>query len=87
MLHTRRDVSRDSSPAAFGLDVSRDLLRAVTGTPEDTQLAHGLTGSDALGFWTRAQVPWFPTLMDRLLAAYGSEDYKRNFDFVDFLRP
>ena len=86
-LHTRRDVSRDSSFAAFGLDVSRDLLRAVTGTPEDTQLAHRLTGSDALGIWTRAQVPELPTLMDRLLAAYGSEDYKRNFDFVDFLRP
>jgi Family of unknown function (DUF6119) len=34
-LHTRRDVSRDSSFAAFGLDVSRDLLRAVTGTPQE----------------------------------------------------
>ncbi len=86
-LHTRRDVSRDSSFTAFGLDISRDLLRAVTGTPQDDTLAHRLTGSDALGLWTRAQVPDLAALAVRLLAAYGSDDYKRNFDFVDYLRP
>lgn len=86
-LHTRRDVSRDSSFAAFGLDVSRDLLRAVTGTPQDDTLAHRLTGSDALGLWTRAQLPDLPHLGERLLASYHSDAYKRNFDFVDYLRP
>jgi len=86
-LHTRRDVSRDSSFTAFGLDMSRDLLRAVTGTPQDDTLAHRLTGSDALGLWTRAQLPELPTLAERLLTAYDSDEYKRNFDFVDYLRP
>jgi uncharacterized protein (TIGR04141 family) len=38
-VHTRRDVSRDSAFSAFELDPSRDLLRALTGTPEDTSLA------------------------------------------------
>jgi uncharacterized protein (TIGR04141 family) len=87
-LHTRRDVSRDSSFSAFGLDITRDLLRAVTGTPQDDTLAHRLTGSDALGLWTRAQVPDLPVLMERLLVAYHSDEYKRkNFEFIDFLRP
>jgi uncharacterized protein (TIGR04141 family) len=86
-LHTRRDVSRDSSLAAFGLDISRDLLRAVTGTPQDKTLAHRLTGSDALGLWTRARVPDLPQLAQDLLVAYRSHEYKRNFDFVDYLRP
>jgi uncharacterized protein (TIGR04141 family) len=86
-LHTRRDVSRDSSFAAFGMDVSRDLLRAVTGTPRDDTLARRLTGSDALGLWTRAQLPELPQLAERLLAAYRADDYKRDFDFVDYLRP
>ncbi len=86
-LHTRRDASRDSSFAAFGLDVSRDLLRAVTGTPQDETLAHRLTGSDALGIWTRAELPDLTALMKRLLTEYASEDYERHFDFVDFLRP
>ena len=84
-LHRRRDASRDSSFAAFGLDVSRDLLRAVTGTPQDATLAHRLAGSDALGIWTRAELPDLPVLAARLLTEYRSEAYKRHFDFVDFL--
>jgi uncharacterized protein (TIGR04141 family) len=86
-LHTRRDVSRDSSLSAFGLDVSRDLLRSVTGTPRDTTLAHRLTGADALGLETRAQVPDLPALAKRLLTEYQSTDYRENFEFIDHLRP
>lgn len=86
-VHTRRDVSRDSSFAAFGLDPIRDLLRAVTGTPQDPTLAHRLTGSDALGIHTREQIPDLPDLVDRLLEAYESDAYKENFDFIDYLRP
>jgi len=86
-MHTRRDVSRDSSFSAFGLDVSRDLLRAVTGRPQDVALGSRLTGSDVLGIYTRLPVPRLPTLAERLLEAYESEDYKAHFDFVDYLRP
>ncbi|MHB1467772.1 MAG: DUF6119 family protein, partial [Solirubrobacteraceae bacterium] len=86
-VHTRRDISRDSSFAAFGLDVSRDLLRAVTGTPQDEMLAHRLTGSDALGIQTRLQVPELSGLAERLLAAYEADRYKEHFDFIDYLRP
>lgn len=86
-VHTRRDVSRDSNFAAFGLDPIRDLLRAVTGTPRDSTLAHRLTGSDALGIHTREQIPDLPALAARLLKAYEDDAYKENFDFIDFLRP
>lgn len=86
-VHTRRDVSRDSPFTAFELDPSRDLLRAVTGTPSDPSLAHRLTGADSLGIVTREQVPDLPGLGERLLEAYASEAYKENFDFVDYLRP
>jgi uncharacterized protein (TIGR04141 family) len=86
-LHTRRDASRDSSLPAFGLDVSRDLLRAVTGTPRDPTLAQRITGADALGLWTRVAVPDLPVLAGDLLSAYKSDAYKQDFDFVDYLRP
>jgi uncharacterized protein (TIGR04141 family) len=86
-MHTRRDLSRDSSFAAFGLDVSRDLLRAVTGTPQDETLAHRLTGADALGIHTRAGLPDLPDLAERLLRHYEADDYKAHFDFIDHLRP
>jgi uncharacterized protein (TIGR04141 family) len=86
-VHTRRDVSRDSPFTAFELDPSRDLLRAVTGTPRDSTLAHRLTGSDALGIHTREQVPDLVPLAERLLTAYKDDAYKENFDFIDYLRP
>jgi uncharacterized protein (TIGR04141 family) len=86
-LHTRREVSRNSSFAAFGLDVSRDLLRAVTGKPQDETLAPWVTGSDALGLPSRVDVPALPELAERLLGFYESDAYKEHFDFVDYLRP
>jgi len=86
-VHTRRDLSRDSNFAAFGLDPIQDLLRAVTGTPQDQSLARRLTGSDSLGIHTREQVPDLVKLAGRLLEAYEDEAYKENFDFIDFLRP
>jgi uncharacterized protein (TIGR04141 family) len=86
-MHTRLDLSRESSFSTFGLDVTHDLVRAVTGTPTDETLAHRFTGADALGVSTRTQLPELPQLGHRLLEAFGSDDYKRNFDFIDYLRP
>lgn len=86
-MHTRRNLSRDSALSAFGLDISRDLLRAVTGSPEDQTLAHRLSGSDALGLHTYDQLDDLPDLCKRLLEAYGSTAYREHFDFIDHLRP
>lgn len=86
-IHTRRDVSRDSSFEAFGLDVTRDLIRTVTGTPRDETLARKLTGSTALALNTRVQVPELPELAERLLDRYVAADYRAHFDFIDHLRP
>jgi uncharacterized protein (TIGR04141 family) len=86
-MHTRLDVSRESSFSTFGLDVTQDLVRAVTGTPRDESLAHRLTGSDALGVTTRAQVPDLPDLVKRLLDSFNDTAYRGNFEFVDYLRP
>jgi uncharacterized protein (TIGR04141 family) len=86
-VHSRLDLSHESSFGAFGLDVSRDLLRAVTGKPKDETLAHRLMGADSLGIHTRDQVPDLPTLCERLLDAYEDDAYKENFDFIDHLRP
>ncbi|MBS1869428.1 MAG: TIGR04141 family sporadically distributed protein [Actinobacteria bacterium] len=85
-LHTRRDVSRDSSFEAFGLDVTRDLVRAVTGTSTADDLNGKLTGSDALALHTHARVPELPALAERLLAAYEDTAYQQHFDFIDYLR-
>jgi len=86
-VHTRREVSQSSSIAAFTLDLSRDLLRGVTGKPRDSSLGPWLTGSDSLGMLTHTDVPELAGLAGRLLTEYRSEAYREHFDFVDFLRP
>jgi uncharacterized protein (TIGR04141 family) len=86
-MHTRRDVSQESTLNTFGLDVTQDILRAVTGKPRDGTLAHQLTGADALGISTRIQVPELPILAERLVDAYESTDYRTHFEFIDYLRP
>jgi uncharacterized protein (TIGR04141 family) len=86
-VHTRRDVSRGSSIEAFGLDISRDLVRSVTGQPRDETLARRVTGSDSLALRSRAQLPELPDLCRRLLDAYGADTYKDRFGWIDHLRP
>jgi uncharacterized protein (TIGR04141 family) len=85
-VHTRRDVSRGSPIQSFGLDVSRDLVRAVTGEPRDTAIAERVTGSDVLALVTRAALPELPALVARLLSAYVADDYKSHFPWIDHLR-
>lgn len=45
---TRTQTSSDSEFDQFGVDVQRDLLRSVTGRPEDKDLAEYLVGADNL---------------------------------------
>src|SRR5438128_2168746 len=46
--HTREQLSKASGLQNFGLDVERDLLRAVTGTPSDETLGTIMAGADQL---------------------------------------
>jgi uncharacterized protein (TIGR04141 family) len=85
-VHTRRDVSRASSFEAFGLDISRDLVRAVTGKLEDDTLGSRATGADALSLATRAQPEDLQRLCGQLLGAYESDRYKERFGWIDHVR-
>jgi uncharacterized protein (TIGR04141 family) len=85
-MHTRRDVSRGSPFAAFGLDVTRDLIRAVTGPPQDQSFGRRATGSDALALLSVIQFPELPGMCERLLAAYDANEYKARFGWIDHLR-
>jgi len=84
--HSRLDVSRDASFGAFGLDVTTDLVRSVTGTTDREGLAGRLTGSDSLALNSKLDVPEFSALGGALLEAYGEKTYKEHFDFIDHLR-
>lgn len=85
--HTKRDVSRESALSAFEIDTERDVVRSLTGSPEDEGLAKRLSGADALALNTKRQLPELPKLCGELLEAYESTEYKnRGFEFIDHLR-
>ncbi len=85
-IHTQLDISREASFEAFGLDVSRDLVRSVTGQPREESVAHRATGADVLAIQTRAIFEQLPGLCRRLLDEYRAEHYKENFAWIDHLR-
>lgn len=86
-VHTRRQTSRASRLAEFGVDKEQDLLGFVAGVPRDEGFARMLSGADALQL--RAPLE-FRELGDKcraILRAYRSDDYRsRGFEFVDHVR-
>lgn len=86
-LVTRRQASRGSELSAFGLDVTQDVLRAVTGKPRDAKFARQVTGADALAIAVEAEFEDLAKVCKRALDAYGRDDYKTDFSFIDHLRP
>jgi uncharacterized protein (TIGR04141 family) len=83
--HTREQVSRRSSIAAFGLNPEQDLLRAVTGAPDDDTLGAAMTGMDALNVSAPITLATLPDLLKRYLTLFGSNDYQKNFSWIDHI--
>jgi uncharacterized protein (TIGR04141 family) len=83
---TRSQTSRAASLESFRVSQVEDILKAVTGTPRDEAFGSRITGADA------AKVTFVPSLQElhhkceELLQAYGSENYKERFAFIDDLR-
>lgn len=86
MVVTRNTQSSKSSELpTFGVDVSRDMLRAVTGEPRDKTLAKRLSGSDALVLNVEILPADLPKLCEELYEAFQDDAYKANFDWIDHL--
>ena len=82
----RTQASRSTTFETFGLNVSQEILQAVTGRPRDPGLGHRITGADA------AKLTYVPIIRElgakcrQLLGAYRGETYKERFAFIDHLR-
>ncbi len=77
--------SKSSELPAFGIDISKDILRGVAGVPRDATLASRLHGADAITLVTRVEAAELSNLCSRLLADYSRDDYKDNFAWIDQL--
>jgi uncharacterized protein (TIGR04141 family) len=85
-IHTRRQASAASRFETFGLNVTQDLVRAVTGTSADDKFATAITGSDGLAFTSRLEFKDLGAKCAALLNAYGDTAYKKRFGFIDYVQ-
>ena len=80
---TRSQTSVSSSMENFGLNVQRDLVRSITGQPEDQDFARHVTGADNL-------IVVAPITFDQLgqkcgeaLHHYGRDAYRERYGWID----
>lgn len=85
VVSTSTQASKSSDLPAFGVDVSKDILRAVTGEPRDASFAKRLSGSNALVINTDRNITDLTALCSDLLDAYEDDAYKANFEWIDHL--
>lgn len=83
----RTQVSKNSDIPAFGIDVSSDILRAVTGTPLDPNFAKTMSGSDGLVINRVFKPEALVDFCRQLLTAFQEDRYKENFSWIDDLKP
>lgn len=83
---TRSQTSRAAGLENFRISQAQDILKAITGIPQDPAFGNRVTGADA------AKVTYVPTVdglaakCDQLFAAYRSDNYRQRFGFIDQLR-
>lgn len=81
-----REQSTEPTKATnFGLNVETDLLRAVTGEPLDKKHGVRLSGADSLAVEVPTTLLELPALLRGYLAAFGSTEYQKRFDWIDHM--
>jgi uncharacterized protein (TIGR04141 family) len=83
--HSRTQTNREGSAIDFGIDVEQDLVRAVTGPPNDPRLGNRMTGMDALVVNVVAGLDDLPALLASFLERYRAIDYKKDFAWIDHI--
>ncbi|MCX4188149.1 TIGR04141 family sporadically distributed protein [Methylophaga sp. OBS4] len=82
----REQSGRATEVQYFGIDVERDLLRAVTGKPADEYFGNRVSGLDSIHLSLDIDPEELPDLLDMLLAAYRSDAYKNGpFSWIDHI--
>lgn len=94
-LHTLEDqpiqkksqAARGSEASVFGIDIFRDVLRAVTGSPRHGIGYKNISGGDAIfSFGIEMLVGELPIIANQLLSYYNMDLYKTSFEWVDNIR-
>lgn len=81
--HVREQASKQTTLASFGVDVDRDLLRAVVGTPTDPAIGKRISGMDALSATVAVDLASVPQLLDQFLAVSAQKKYRKKYAWID----
>lgn len=85
VVSTNTQTSRTTELPTFGVDILRDILRAVTGKAPKTSGYTSLSGADALVLGVDKPVTDLPALLRDLYTHYTDTKYKASFSWIDHL--
>lgn len=86
-IQKRSQASRNSGVNAFGIDISKDVLRAVTGTAKKGINFKNISGGDAIySFSVEINIEEIPDLVTKLSSHYNNDSYKNEFSWVDNIK-
>ncbi|HCR1275786.1 TPA: TIGR04141 family sporadically distributed protein [Pseudomonas aeruginosa] len=86
-VQKKSQATRDSEISVFGIDISKDILRAVTGTPKTGVEFKNISGGDAMfSFGIEMEIGDLTDIARTLKSQYQKNDYKTNFLWVDNVR-
>ena len=86
-IQKRAQAARGSQASVFGIDIYRDVLRAVTGSPRSGVGLKNISGGDAIfSFGMEMLIDDIPVVAKNLAEFYGQELYKSSFSWVDNIR-
>lgn len=86
-LATSARIGRNVAISGFGIDLERDLVRGLAGSPPDGDLfAVKLAGSTALAIDADMDVPDLPGKCADALQRFGATAYKARFGWMDNIR-
>lgn len=80
---TREQARQEANAGEFGFDVERDMLRAVTGAPRNSDLGTRLTGIDALNAHVRIELGDLYDLLELYYRKFFETTYRDSFPWVD----
>lgn len=80
---TREQLGKSAGMDQFGLNVERDMLRAIAGTPKDSQLGTVMAGADQLVFTRKVTLADLGEALDEYAALSERTDYRSAFAWVD----
>jgi uncharacterized protein (TIGR04141 family) len=86
-VQKKSQASRESDVGVFGIDISKDVLRAVTGSPKDGIDLKNISGGDSVfSFGVEIEINEIYDLISLLSGYYINDSYKDEFSWVDNIR-